>query len=168
MTRYMQIGMLALFAGLVVIGCAGTCPSSDGVTITRQTPGQMERFTQVELDVAFRKQVREDARAFRVKEEFEFCCAVFLSDIKMLKTVIAHFKTHVPAYDIDDYGLLILESEDEYLVFLWERYTEEAQYEIEGFWYPGIGNMGEYRHREYGYLIDRHTLEILEFSGATE
>jgi hypothetical protein len=141
------------------MGCAAAGTPPESVTIMQQTAGKSERFTQFELDVAFRKQAREDARALNPGKDLSVCCVVFPSDIEMLGKVLAHFKKHVSA-DVDGYGILVQEDEGNYIVSFWERYRESTQYQIDGFWYPGISEDGL---RQYSYLVDRRTLEILEF-----
>lgn len=163
MARRTRCGLLVLAVGLLVMACAEEdLEAPEGITITQQTPGQSERFTQFELDVAYRKQALEYARALLDPDkDASFCCVVFQSDIRMLGKVLAHFGEHVSADAIDDYGIHVLENENEYIVLFWERYREEAQYAIESFWHPGVSEDGI---RQFGYFVDRETLEILEFS----
>jgi len=159
-TMKFLLGILLSFApGLYLMGCAAAETPPEPVTITQQTPGRTERFTQFELDVAFRKQERANARAFNPETKDGVCCVVFPSDIEMLGKVLAHFKEHVSA-DVDDYGILVLEDAEHYVVSVSERYRESTQYLIDGFWHPGISKPGL---RQYVYLVDRNTLEILEF-----
>ena len=155
----LQYWLPVLLAGLHVMGCAVASTPPGPVTITQQTAGKTERFTQFELDVAFRKQAREDARASDPKEKLSVCCVVFPSDIEMLGKVLAHFKEHVSA-DVDGYGILVREVAGHYIVSFSERYRESTQYLIDGFWHPGIREAGL---SQYVYLVDRNTLEILEF-----
>ena len=152
---------LTFSSGFLVMGCTAASAPPDSVTITQQTAGRTERFTQSELDVAFRKQKLANARAFNPEKEDGICCVVFSSDIEMLGKVLAHFKEHISA-DIDDYGILVLEDAEHYVVSLAERYRESTQYLIDGFWHPGISNPGL---MSYVYVVDRNTLEILEFRG---
>jgi hypothetical protein len=154
------LGILLIVApSLHMLGCVAAGTPPEPVIIMQQTAGKSERFTQFELDVAFRKQERENARAYNPKKNVDVCCVVFPSDIEMLGKVLAHFREHVSA-DVDGYGILVQEDEEHYIVSFRERYRESTQYLLDGFWIPGIRGPGL---EQYAYLVDRNTLEILEF-----
>ena len=153
--RVIQLICFSLFQ----IGCVTAATQPESVTIIQQTSGQSEKFTQYELDVAYRKQAREDSKAGDPTGALDICCVVFASDIEMLNIVKSHFKENSNE-NIDDYGLLVQENNKNYIVQLWERYRTSTQIQINGYWTPGIG---ENPVPQYAYVIDRDTLEIIEF-----
>ena len=144
---------------ILLLSCASADDKQKSITISQQTAGQSERFSQYELDVAYRKQAREDTRAYNSKGILNVCCVVFYHDIKMLEKVSAHFHENVED-DINLYGIVVQENEDHYVVQFWERYRTSTQYEIDGFWHAGVSDS---EVPQYAYLVDRKTLEILEF-----
>jgi len=160
MQRNLSQLVLMLASCLWLSGCVAASEPSSPIIITQQTAGKSERFTQFELDVAFRKQIREDEKATDPEAKFDVCCVVFRDDIKMLSNVFTHFEKNVAA-DVNDYGVVVQENEKHYIVVFSERYRESTQYQVRGYWTPGISISGL---PIYSYLVDRETLEILEFN----
>lgn len=144
----------------LLLACVNTSNASDPATITQQTAGKSERFTQFELDVAFRKQIGFEATSDKKDEKTYYCCALFYNDMKMLSKVLFHFEEHI-SEDVNKYGFVVQENEKHYIVVFSERYREPTQYLAGGYWTPGISDPGLWL---YSYLVDRNTLEILEFT----
>ena len=143
----------------LLLACVNTGNASDPLSPTQQTAGKSERFSQFELDIAFRKQIGFEATFDKKDEQTFYCCALFYNDVKTLSKVFAHFEKHV-SEDPNNYGLIVQENEKHYIVIFSERYRESTQYLAGGYWTPGISDPGL---RLYSYLVDRKTLEILEF-----
>jgi hypothetical protein len=156
--RYKKV--IVFFMSLLVLGCVGASNASDPVIIMQQTAGQSERFTQFELDVAFRTQAREDEKALDPENKYNVCCVLFYDDVKMLANVFTHFEENFDA-NVNDYGVIVQENDKYYIVTFSERYRESMQVLVDGFWNPGISDSA---FGVYSYLVDRKTLEILEFT----
>ena len=119
-----------------------------------------ERLTQFEIDVIFRRDANEDVKALDVQKALYACCTLFGNDIEMIKKVSDHFKANT-YQDIDQYGIIIQENERHYVIHFWGRYKEENQFFENGTWHPNVDDRGAVS--EYGYIVDRQTLEIISF-----
>lgn len=159
MNRIPIAGAFAVLSTLS-LGCAAANSEATTTGVLSQTAGRTERFNQFELDVEFRKQSRENVKVLDPEGDLNVCCVLFYSEVQALSNVFAHFKQNVAA-DVNDYGVVIQENEKHYVVHFWERYKESTQYLARGYWHPGTSEPGLIG---YGYVVDRETLEVLEFT----
>lgn len=160
MLKHQGLILLFCFVYSLLLACVNTNNSSDMAVITQQTAGKSERFSQFDLDVAFRKQIGFEATSEKKDEKTHYCCTLFYNDLKMLSKIIVHFEERV-SENVNNYGVVVQENEKYYIVVFSERYRESTQYLAGGYWTPGISEPGL---RAYSYVVDRNTLEILEFT----
>lgn len=142
-----------------ITGCAFGQDVSLDVRTASSIDGKVERFTQYELDVAFKRISASQEKLADPEDRYDICCILLYKDMKLLVKIFEHFMENNEK-NIDDYGVLVQENEVEYIVHFGERYKEENQFFARDAWWPGTS---EAPLSTYRYRVDRETLEILEF-----
>lgn len=152
--------MLITMLSGIFVACSSVAESPEPIVIEQKYDAKVEPFSPVELDIAFRKQAVENSKIISRDGDLIACCVVFYKDFKLLEIVFEHFQSNVEA-NISAYGVVLLEDNQHYVLSFEERYTKSIEDQAEGFWYPTISDVSPVGYR---YVVDRETLEILEFN----
>ena len=153
---------MKIFINLMFLALVVSC-SSAGSTTEPTFKGQYvlpqskNRFSKLELDDAFRQQFLFNLRLIEKRDGLKSCCVLFIQDIVALEKVFKHLD-EVHGTEIERYGIIVQYDDDNYIITLTERFTEEGQFQVGDVWHPGIVAPGL---QEFEYVVDRATQEIV-------